>query len=251
MNRTTEPRSRALASLLVPTLAVASAALVSGALLAGLARAVDVSGTLRVREGFGEPDQPSADDERRDRYWDEWNGFRDPSPRGFDPAVDLAVVLTGEGPMAEDQPGFEIAGGGLAPSTLVARGGGDLSIVNTDPTPHQLYAEGHEEFGPTATAPGLARRVPIAATGDWPIRDRLYHHVAGHLHVIDDLVARGRTVEDPEQPRQARYRFENVPPGSYTLKVFHGAELVHEQPVVVPEGRELTVEPIALPGGGS
>ncbi len=234
MNRTTERRSRALAGLLVLALVSTGAT----------ALATDVRGALRPAEAFGRPAEPSAEEAARDRYWDEWNGVRDPEPRGFDVRRDVAVVLTGPGDLAADQPGFEIAGGGLWPTTLVHRTGGNLEILNTDPVAHQLYAEGFEEFTATPTSPGLTRRVPTAAAGSWPLRDQVYGHVRGHLHVIDDLVARATIAED------GTYRFTNVPPGTYTLKIFHGADVVHTQEGVVVEERELTLEPISLAAAG-
>lgn len=235
MNRTTDWRSR-FASLLVLALLT---------LVASVAWAVEVRGTLRVADSFGGEDTTPADEARRDRYWDEWNGFLDPRSLHFVAQRDLAVVLTGEGELAEEQPGFEIAGGGLWPTTIVTRPGA-LEILNTDPTPHELFAEGNEAFGVAETAPGLSRRVEGLAAGAWPVRDELYGHVQGHLHVIDDLVARATIDGD------GAYRFVNVPPGTYTLKIFRGAEVVHTQEgVEVPDREAFTLEPVSLTGGGS
>lgn len=232
MDRTTERRSRAWFWLLVPALAVATAATAS---------AVDVRGTLRVPSEYGRTPPESEREGARSNYWDEWNGFLDPRPHGFDADRHLAVVLTGEGPMAEEQPGFAIANGSLSPSTMVARAGATLQIRNTDPVVHQLYAEGHSELTPTPTSPGLTRQLVVADAGDWPVADRIYAHVTGHLHVLPDLVARAEVGSD------GAYRFRNVPPGTYTLKVFHGPRLLHTQEgVEVSEGRELTLEPIAI-----
>lgn len=238
MKRTTGRRSsgwlagRAWFSLLVLALAAAMAATAS---------AVDVRGTLRVPSEYGEPAEASEEEQARHHYWDEWNGFLDPRERGFDAARDLAVVLTGEAPMAEEQPGFRIANGGLWPSTLVERAGATMRIQNTDPVVHQLYAEGHPELTPTPTSPGLTRQLVVAEAGDWAIQDQVYAHVGGHLHVLPDLVARAEIASD------GSYRFRNVPPGTYTLKVFHGAQLLHTQEgVEVPDGRELTLEPIPI-----
>lgn len=235
MNRTTERRSRALVSMLI--LALLS-------LGASVAWAVEVRGTLRVADSFGQTAAPSAEEERRDRYWDEWNGFLDPRSLTFVAQRDLAVVLTGEGDLAEEQPGFEIAGGGLWPTTIVTRPG-TLEILNTDPTPHKLFAEGNDAFGVAETAPGLSRRVEGLAEGAWPVRDELYGHVRGHVHVVTDLVARA-TING-----NGSYTFVNVPPGVYTLKIFRGAEVVHTQEnVEVPDRDAFTIEPISLSGSG-
>lgn len=239
MDRTISRSTRAILTALVVPLAVVSTAL-----------AVDVTGTVRVPSGFAHTPPESPEQARRARYWEAWNGFLAPRTLGFDPSRDLAVVLTGEGPMTEAAPaapgapeprGFEIRNGGLWPSTLVERTGATLRILNTDPCSHQLTAAGHTALGPTPTAPGLTRQAVVAEAGSWPITDQVYAHVHGHLHVIDDLIARAVVQSD------GAYRFSNVAPGTYTLKVFHGERTIQtREGVVVPEGRELTIEPIQL-----
>ena len=220
---------------------VLAGATVLGSYVASGARAVDIAGTLRVPSDFATTRPESEEELRRDHYWDEWNGFLAPRPRRFDPARDLAVVLRGEGPMAEEQPGFAIANGGLSPSTLVARTGSTLQVRNTDPCTHQIFAEGHSELNPTETSPGLTRQAVVNTAGSWPIRDEIYEHVRGHLHVIDDLVARAEVQSD------GSYRFGNVPAGTYTLSVYHGDAAVHTQEgVIVEEGHELTIEPFTI-----
>lgn len=237
MNRTTRGSSRLRRSVLVLGAVPLFATML---MLAASASAVDVRGAVRTPSGYGQPPAPAAEQLRRNRYWDEWNGFLDPRPRGFDIRRDITVVLTGPGDPAPEQPGFSIANGGLWPTTIVARTGGNLEIANSDPLVHQLFAEGFSEFSPTATAPGLTRRVPIATAGSWPLRDEVYDHVRGHLHVIDDLIARARIAAD------GSYHFTNVPPGTYTLKIFQGADVVHTREGVVVADRELTMEPIQL-----
>ena len=237
MGRTTG-RRRAVLSMLV----------LAGLLLtvASAAMAVDVRGTLRVPSDYGGAPAEAEDETRRNRYWEEWNGFLDPRDPSFDAARELAVVLTGEGPMAEEQPGHEVANGALRPATIVERAGATLRIQNTDPMSHQLTAEGHPEFGPTPTSPGLTRQLLVSEAGSWPVRDVIYGHVRGHLHVLPDLVARARLEGD------GTFHFRNVAPGTYTLKVFHGARMIHEQAgVEINDTRELTLEPIAISAGGS
>jgi len=235
MDRTSARPSRVVFSVAVLSLALATAA---------TAVAVDVRGRLRVPSDYGQTPPEDDDTARRNRYWDQWNGFIEPRPRGFDAARDLAVVLTGEGELAPEQPGFRLANGGLWPTTLVERAGRRLEIENTDPVSHALSADGLEGFNATPVAPGRVRRVDVdLPEGHWEITDDVYEHVRGHLHVIGDLVARATVQSD------GSYHFTGVPPGTYTLKVFHGADIVHTQEGIVVEERELTLEPVPLGGG--
>ncbi|MEZ4336782.1 MAG: hypothetical protein R3B82_09160 [Sandaracinaceae bacterium] len=238
MDRTPSRPSRVVFSLAVLALATATAA---------TAMAVDVSGRVRVPSDFARTPPEAPEDARRNHYWNQWNGFLEPRPRGFDAARDLAVVLTGEGSLAEEQPPYRLANGGLWPTTMVARTGVRFEIRNTDPVSHALFAEGLEGFSETPVAPGRVRPVEVASAGHWALGDRVYEHVRGHLHVIDDLIAVATVTSD------GSYRFTNVPAGTYTLKVFHGADVVHTQEGVVVEERELTIEPfdIGAAAGGA
>ncbi|MFK7985681.1 MAG: carboxypeptidase-like regulatory domain-containing protein [Sandaracinaceae bacterium] len=226
-----------LLSVLVVSVALASA---------GTALAVDVSGSLRIASDFAGTTPPIPEEEARKLwYWNEWNGFIEPGDRGFDAARDLAVVLVGDGPMADEQPGFRIANGGLWPTTLVVRSGTAMAIQNTDPCAHQLFAEGHPQLNPTPIAPGLSRELTPTETGAWPLRDELYTHVTGHLHIIDNLVARATVESDGD------YRFANVEPGVYTLVIYRGSERIHEQADIEVTERELTIPAIPLRAGAS
>jgi hypothetical protein len=231
MTRTTGRRLRAVLSLLVLSLAVATAT---------TAWAVDVRGTLRAPATLGQPAPESEEARRRDHYWDERNGFLDPRPYRFDPSRELAVVLTGPGPFMPEQPGFRIANGNLMPRTVVERVGATLRIHNTDPVVHQIRAEGLAGFAESPTSPGLVRTQLLETAGNWPLRDNLYAHVQGHLHVLPDLVA--RAVVQPD----GTFLFRNVAAGTYTLKVFRGATEVHSAEVQVAADRELVVNPIAI-----
>ncbi|HEY8431564.1 MAG TPA: DUF2012 domain-containing protein [Sandaracinaceae bacterium] len=231
MERTTGRRTRAVLAIFVLTLAAATAA---------TALAGDVRGTLRVPSDYGRPAPASEEERRRDYYWDEWNGFLEPRTRRFDPGAELAVVLTGPGELAPDQPGFAFVNGALRPATIVERAGANLRIENTDPVTHQLFAEGLADFPPTPTSPGLARQQLLGQAGNWPLRDRLYAHVSGHLHVLPDLVARATVQAD------GSFVFRNVPAGTYRLKVFHRERELHSAEVTVHADRELVVDPIAI-----
>jgi hypothetical protein len=225
-------RSRASAPLLGASIGL-------GTLLAALAtaHAVPVRGTLEIPRD-ARPSRSDAD--LPDHYWRVWNGVLEPRPEQMEPNRELAVVLTGAS--SGDPVGCEYAlsGGDLSPSTLVVKQGTTLRIENRDGCSHQLFVTDIEVFNRLETPPGNARAVPIGEGGPWVIRDAAHPHVQGHLHALPDLVACGSV------DARGSYVFRSVSPGTYTLKVYRGADEVASQEVVVGDGREVVVPPVSL-----
>jgi len=221
----------------IPRVLVAAVGALLGIAVGTTAAAVPIRGSVQLPRDFAPPSE-ARENGPAGFYWEEWNGVLDLRPPRLDVEREIAVVLTGEG----DSPGsdFQLSGGALRPSTMVARSGDMLRIANTDPCAHELFADGIEGLAVLQTAPGNARTLALTQVGHWLIQDRLYPHVKGYLHVIADLVARGTVQQD------GRYAFSDVAPGGYTLKVFYRDRMVHSQRVEVEEGRELTIEPVAL-----
>ena len=238
-------RSRARGWFVATGSTVARVALVVSVVLAlasTSAFAVDVRGSLTVPSDYPSSMPAETDAQRaRSRYWEEWNGFLDPRPARLDVQREIAVVLTGEGaPSTGEQPPLRIHNGSLWPSTLVGRAGQAMQIVNGDGCAYELFAEGNTEFAAIQTAPGNARPVTVSAAGNWPVRDRNYQHVQGHLHVLADLVARAFVEAN------GSYTFRGVAAGHYTLRVLHGAREVHSAEIDVPEGHEFSVPAIPI-----
>lgn len=179
---------------------------------------------------------------RRLRYWEEWNGFLEPRPPRFEAARELAVVLTGSGPPSSgEQPPLRLNNGSLFPATLVLRVGVATPLRNDDACTYEIFAEGNDEIGPVGTAPGNARPLHVSQPGHWPLRDRNFRHVQGHLHALPDLVA--RAFLEPN----GGYVFRGVEPGSYRVHVFYGPhEVAPAHAVSVGDAREIVVDPMPL-----
>lgn len=205
------------------------------------ALAAPIRGSVRMPS---DASAPPTDEGPATYYWKVWNGFLDPRPPRPSPARELAVVLTGGDVEAPTGCTYRIQGGDLLPKTMVVKAGTALRIENRDGCAHELQSSDIPDFAPLATAPGNARAISVPAGGPYAVSDRLYAHVRGTVHAIDDLVACAQVSPD------GSYLFEGIAAGRYTLKVFRGAEEVHSAPVEVTEGVPLQVEPIAL-GGGS
>lgn len=214
-------------------------ALLSALATATTAGAVDVRGTLRIPDGLLQAEAATNEPPYKP-YWEEWNGLLDVRTRGVEPSRQLAVVLTGNGGATAPSCFHAFKGGDLAPATLVAKVGGSLRVENRDALAHELFAEGLEALAPISTAPGNARIQTVEKAGSWPVRDRLYPHVRGHLHVLADLVACA------ELDDQGRYRFPDVAPGTYTLKVLRGPDTLLSKEVQIADGRSQTLDPVEL-----
>jgi hypothetical protein len=149
------------------------------------ALAGDVRGTLTLPGGMASMTPPLTDAAAaRARYWEEWNGFLDPRPTRVDPARELAVILTGEGPVSTgEQPHLRIHTGSFLPATIVVRVSTGFQLENNDGCSYEISATGLEEVAPVQTAPGMVRPITVSTVGHWPLVDRNYPHVVGHLHV--------------------------------------------------------------------
>ncbi|MBT8469710.1 MAG: hypothetical protein KJN97_13275 [Deltaproteobacteria bacterium] len=200
----------------------------------GTASAESVEGSVRggSADASSESDQP-------DYYWKVWNGALPERPATDDRNA-LIAVLTGKftGPAIGCR--FAFRGGGLSPSTIVARSGTTIRVENRDAFTHELSVKGLAGFTPLEAGPGKARVIPVPAGGPWELGDRIYGHVEGYLHSMRELVACA-TVN-----ANGRFSFREVPPGPYSLRIMRGSEQVASRRVTVPAGGSLQIDPVTI-----
>lgn len=196
-----------------------------------------VSGKLLLAAYKPAPPPPS----RPSSYWELENGFKEVKPDRISPKRELAAVLLGEAAPVAGSERVEIpwSGGNLLPATIAVRVGTTILFRNDDEVAHELYGVGLEGLPAEATSPRGRRSFQATAAGSWPLRDQSVAHAIGHLHVLPDLVA-SATIEN-----DGSFSFPAVPPGKYTLKVFHGGEQVAAQTVEATT-KPLTIDPITL-----
>jgi hypothetical protein len=201
----------------------------------GGASAESVEGSVQGNKS----EQASADSSQQDYYWKVWNGAL-PEQRDRGDHSDVLAVLTGKftGPPIGCK--FSFRGGGLDPSTVAARSGTTVRIENRDAFTHELSVQGLPGFTPLESGPGKARAIPVPAGGPWELGDRIYGHVDGHLHSMRELVACATVTAG------GKFRFDNVPPGPYSLRILHGSEQVAIRRVTVPAGKTLKVDPLSM-----
>jgi plastocyanin len=186
--------------------------------------------------------KPAAEPEARpSSYWELENGFKEVKPDRVSAQRELAAVLCGEAPPVAGSERLELpwSGGNLLPSTIAVRVGTTILFRNDDEVAHELFGVGLETLPAEATSPRGRRSFEAAEVGAWALRDQSIAHAHGYLHVLPDVVATGMVAAD------GSYSFPAVPPGKYTLKVFHGAKQVASEDVEAT-AKPLTVDPITL-----
>ena len=201
----------------------------------GGASAESVEGSVQGKKS----EQASADSSQQDYYWKVWNGAL-PEQRDRRDHSDVLAVLTGKFTGPPIGCTFSFRGGGLDPSTVAARSGTTVRIENRDAFTHELSVQGLPGFTPLESGPGKARAIPVPAGGPWELCDRIYGHVDGHLHSMRELVACATVTAG------GKFRFDNVPPGPYSLRILHGSEQVAIRRVTVPAGKTLKVDPLSM-----
>jgi hypothetical protein len=173
-------------------------------------------------------------------HWELENGVKEVAADRVDAKRELAVVLIGEGPSAfPERMEVAFSGGGLLPSTIVARPGATLLFLNQDEIAHEMYSVGDGGIAPEATSPRGRRSVVLKDAGVIELRDQLLPHLRGVIHVIPNAIA----VATPDASGQ--FTFPEIPPGKYTLKVLHGKDEI-ASPEIEVGPKALAVDPIAL-----
>ena len=175
-------------------------------------------------------------------YWRVWNGAL-PEQRAVNTNDDLLAVLTGKFTGPPIGCTFRFRGGALEPSTLAARSATTLRVENRDAFTHELSVQGLPGFTPLESGPSTVRMIPVPAGGPWRLGDVYYGHVDGYLHSMRELVACAAVSSG------GKFRFDNVPPGPYSLRILRGAEQVAIRRVTVRAGRPLQVDALSLKSG--
>lgn len=165
----------------------------------------------------------------------------------LEPQVDqrraLRVAILREDAEAGASCGAKLKGGALFPGTLIAAPGATLSVQNGDGTSYHLSSDAIDRLSGEPLAPGHALEFQAPAEpGEHLIRDAIYPHLSGQLVVLEGLVACAELEPD------GSFRFENIEPGEYTVRVFLHGEAVHDTSLIVPPygSQTVTLPPLAL-----
>ena len=155
------------------------------------------------------------------------------------PRGDTVVVLVGPKPqvLAPKNTPVEISGMQANPATVVVGEGAVVEFRNSDKVSHDLSVPGRPDImPPERLSPGTVRKVRFGLSGEYVARCTEYPHIA--ISVIVTSSPFYSAVDE-----KGGFKFNDVPEGPATLKVWSNGRWVHERAVeVTPKGVDLTIK---------
>lgn len=181
-----------------------------------------VQGSIGIPEGF------EAEVDTSPSTWLLENGVVPIRPPLDDPRSHMIVVLEGG------------EGATMPPSTVVAAlrdmrvdprvipivSSSSIDFRNEDRVVHALRTVGDDRVPPQPQAPGSLRTIKFSAPGIYELRC----NEVPHVHVTVMVLAAGRFAVPKAT---GAFRMEDVPPGTYTLKVWYAGDYLHSQTLEV------------------
>jgi plastocyanin len=211
------------------------------------AQATKVTGKVVVTPEFREALERAAkarEEGQTASYWNEPNGLLPVEPPRVDPSLDLGVVLFQEGtpaPGPDAVATVPVRAARLERGVVVVRPGSTLRFNNVDPFDHELFSPTVEAFKPERQAKGAFRPIEFKAEGTYEVRCQLMPHFLGWVVAVPATLVL-------ELSKAGEFKLEELAPGKYTIKVFHGGAWIHEESFVVEDKREQVLE-FKLTGG--
>jgi len=185
-------------------------------------------------------------------YWRVPNGAVTTAAVRVDPSRDLAVVIERSDGQATAPEGatkvIKLQGARLSPSVIVVTPHTKVRFRNDDAIVYELQcADNSPMANGQVIPPGREVEFPFDEEGVFEITDRRLPHLVGYVVVICSEFS--GNPHRGEREGQASLSFENVQPGQYVVKVFHGGEWVAQQALEVTEEEEVGVQ-FRLPPDG-
>jgi hypothetical protein len=212
-------------------------AVMSATLVATPALATKLVGKIIVtkefRESLKEGDKPAAGS-RLEGYWNQPNGIIPVQPPRVDPSRDLGVVIFKEGakpPGPDKLTTVKVRTGSMERNVIVTRPKSTLRLRSVDPFDHELYSPEVKGFIPERQAEGAFRPLELPKEGIYHIRCKLMPHFNAYVVVTNATYV-------VEVDRKGKFKLDELEPGDYTLKVFHGGKWVHEQKFEVTDEKK-------------
>jgi hypothetical protein len=207
--------------------------------------ATKINGRVQVTTEFRESLAKQESDEGKavnNYYWNQPNGIISVMPPLVDPTSDLAMVVFKEGSDPEgpdDVTSVDVRTGSLAKTVVVTRPGSTIRFLNVSPFNHELYSPQLSSFKPELQSTKAFRAIEFKEEGVYEVRCKLMPHLSAYV-----VVTGGK---DIELKGDGTFQ-EELEPGKYTFKVFHGGKWVHKESVDTEGNRNVTVQIKLEPG---
>ena len=125
------------------------------------------------------------------------------------------------------------------PHVLPVVAGTTVKFLNSDPTPHNVFSPDNEKYNLGTWPQGETKDHAFTACAKPPCvytqLCRVHPEMEGYVVVLQNPFF-GVTAKD------GRYEIQNVPPGAYTLGVWHAKGKAQPKPVTVEAAKPLTVD---------
>jgi plastocyanin len=158
---------------------------------------------------------------------------------------DAVVYIEGRGPRgaASSRPEMALDARQFRPRVLIVPVGTTVQFPNLDPFNHNVFSGGATAFDLGLYGRGESRNRRFTQAGLVRVFCNIHPRMVGHIVVRDNAWY--------AQPgADGSFAIPAVPPGSYTLKVWHERALELTRAITVPAGGLALAEPLALDASG-
>jgi plastocyanin len=177
-----------------------------------------------------------------------------PSTQAADGVISGTIKVAGAASSADVVVYVEQAAGAFTPSksvTMDQKGmqflprvlpvvvGTSVKFLNSDPTPHNVFSPDGEKYNLGTWPTGQSKDYAYAKCAKYPCvytqLCRVHPEMLGYVVVLQNPYF-------AVSNRAGEYKIENVPPGSYTVMVWHPRAKAAAQPVTVAAGKPATAD---------